>query len=312
MKLSSIRFTIPALWLGLSMWVIASIPCEARGQAKTTLRWKFQKGDHIQYSVDAQSTTRMNLPDTGAAPANLTTIVSTTIEFTWSVEGVAEDGTAQVSQALDRVRIAMKAPGGELSEDTKTGTQKGSERSKALQEVIGARLGFRITPLGEVTEINLSDRLAKAMGGAAARGFAEERLRESVDLVALVLPRQPIGVGTQWQKRIDKSEPGFANQTKEIIYTYRGISSEANPGSQLIDAKTKLDIKSDPKGVYRMDFRYKSQDGRGSIYFDNSVGRLLGMDFNQKYEMGMTMLGKESVNPHEEHVKVTLMSGTKP
>jgi hypothetical protein len=61
-----------------------------------------------------------------------------------------------------------------------------------------------------------------------------------------------------------------------------------------------------------MDFRYKSQDGRGSIYFDNAVGRLLGMDFTQKYQMGMTMLGKESVSPHEEIVKVTLKSSTKP
>ncbi len=49
-----------------------------------------------------------------------------------------------------------------------------------------------------------------------------------------------------------------------------------------------------------------------SCHADNSVGRLLGVDFTQKYEMGMTMLGKESVSPHEENVKVTLKSSTKP
>ena len=81
---------------------------------------------------------------------------------------------------------------------------------------------------------------------------------------------------------------------------------------QIIDIKTKLDIKADPKGVYRIELRYKSQDGRGTIHFDNTAGHLRSMDLTQKYEVGVTVLGKESVNRIEEHLKVSLKQDHRP
>lgn len=312
MMLPGVRFSVPVLRLGMSILAMIAIPLEAYGEAKTALRWKFQKGEHLHLAVEADSTDNMNLSalDPGAVDSKST--VSRTVEYAWSVKDVADDGTAQISLTLERLRIKVRAPGGELSEDTKAGPQKGSETSIALQGVIGGTLTFRMTSQGEVKDFKLSDGLTKSMAGAAACGLTEDSLKQDIQWTVLTLPREPVEAGAQWSRRFDKPAPGISNETQEFVYAYRGPSDGPNRGSQTIGVTSKLDIKADPQGVYRMEMRYKSQDGRGTIYFDNTVGRLLSVDFTQKFELGLTMLGKETVNSHEEHLKVTLRRETKP
>jgi hypothetical protein len=152
----------------------------------------------------------------------------------------------------------------------------------------------------------MSDRLAKALSGAAACGLSEDTLQEHIQWIALTLPSEPAAAGAQWSRRVERPIPGFAFETREFVYLYRGPSAGPHPGSQVIDVKTKLEIKADPQSIYRIELRYKSQDGRGTISFDSTAGYLLGMDFTQKTELGMTMLGKESVAPRQEHIKVIL------
>jgi hypothetical protein len=135
---------------------------------------------------------------------------------------------------------------------------------------------------------------------------------EHIQAIALALPRDPVKVGTSWNRLIEKSEPSGLNSSKKIVYTYRGPSAGPYRGSQIIDVKTALDFKADPKGLYRMDVRVKSQDGKGIIYFDNTAGHLLSMGFTQRYDQAVTMLGKESVYSREEHLKVSLRRDTQP
>lgn len=302
------RFAIPALRLGISLLAVMALPCEVHGQAQTTLRWKFPKGERLHLSVNVDETQDMTplVPAPPPGLGDLKSTVSTTVEYTWSVEEVAGDGSARISLALRRARIAVKAPGGEISEDTKTGPRAGSESSKSLQNSIGRTLTFRMTPLGEVEDITLSDPLQKSIDGARACGPFEDILKESLRWAALVLPREPVEAGTQWKRRVEKPEPGLLHKTQELIYTYKGPSDAPQRERHLIDVASKLEIKADPQGIYRMDLRYKSQDGRGTVVFDGAVGHLLSVDFTQKAELGMTLLGKESVSPSERHVKLKL------
>lgn len=314
MRVPRPRFRIPVLRLGICILAMIAIPFEADGEDKTALRWRFQKGEQLHLAVDVDNTSSMDLSALTPASVDTRSTVSMTVEYAWSVEGVADDGTAQISLALERIRVAVRAPGGELSEDTKAGPkkEKGSERSRALLELIGGTITFRMTPQGEAKDILLSDRLAKAMGGAAACGLTEDSLKDNIQRTVLILPREPVEAGAQWSRRIDKPMPGFGHETQEFVYTYRGPSDGPYRGSQTIDVKSSLDIKADQQGIYRMELRYKTQAGKGTIYFDNAAGHLLGMDFMQKSELGMTMLGKESVNPREEHTKVSLRRETSP
>jgi hypothetical protein len=319
MRLPDTKFTIPALWLGMSVLAIVCTACEAHGQAKTSLRWRFQKGDQLHYvvEVDDTSSTKVSVP--GEPTIVTRTAGSSTVEFAWTVGAVADDGTAQVSAALERVRIAAKSTvtglakeaktdpvGGEFSEDTRTEPPSGSETSKALRALIGGTLTFRMTPRGEIRDTKFSDRLAKALSGALAYSQSEDSLKESLQRIALVLPGEAVATGAQWTARIDKPTPGFAFETRDFFYTYRGPSVDPDRRGQIIDVKTKRDIKADPKGAYRMELRYKSQDGKGTVHFDNVAGHLLSIELTQKFEVGMTMLGDEIVTPGEQHVKVSL------
>ena len=184
MRLPVIQLSVSALWLGASVVALNALPCEAHAEAKTTLRWRFQKGERLHYVLDADSVQDMKVPIPVPDPLfDVKSTTSRTLESAWSVEDVATDGTARISLALERVRIAVKAPGGELSEDTKSETPPMSERSKALRDVIGGTLAFRMTQRGEVKDIKLSDRLAKAewcrglwsIGGRAQGGHSADR-----------------------------------------------------------------------------------------------------------------------------------------
>ena len=62
----------------------------------------------------------------------------------------------------------------------------------------------------------------------------------------------------------------------------------------------------------RLEMRYKSKDGRGITEFDNASGHLLGMEFTQKFELGMTLMATESVSLRGNHVKVSLKREAKP
>jgi hypothetical protein len=290
----------------MSIFALFALPWEARGQDKAVLKWKFQKGEQLHYETDADSTSTMKAQVPGEAGLDVKSTISTAFTSAWFVEDVADDGTATISVAQERIRIDVKTPGGELSEDTNVAPEKASERLKALRSVLGETMTLRMTPQGELKEVKLSDRLMTVLKDAAACGLSEEKLKENLRLVALALPGEAVAVGNRWTRLVERPQPGFSFETRELAYTYKGPSEEPFRGSKLIELRTDLAIKADPQGAYRMELRYKSQDGRGFIYFDDTAGYLLGMDFMQKFELGMTMLGKESVSLSEDRVKVRL------
>ena len=75
--------------------------------ADTELRWKFKQGDKTQYEMKTEM-----IQDTMAGDAPVQAKMSQTMDMTWEVKSVSDDGTATLNQTIDRVRMEMTLPAG--------------------------------------------------------------------------------------------------------------------------------------------------------------------------------------------------------
>src|SRR5690242_9054989 len=85
-------------------------------QAQTTLRWKFQKGETLSYTMVQKTTNKIN-----AGNQNVEYSFSQTIDNTWVVKDVTADGQAEVAQTFDRIQTTMDLPNMKIEYDSKDG-----------------------------------------------------------------------------------------------------------------------------------------------------------------------------------------------
>ncbi|MDA1049849.1 MAG: hypothetical protein O3C40_05150 [Planctomycetota bacterium] len=74
--------------------------------AQTTLRWKFQQGQRLAQVVEQNMTMNAKVGD-----LDIETKMNQTIDATWHVTAVDDQGTATIQQDFTRVRMKMDAMG---------------------------------------------------------------------------------------------------------------------------------------------------------------------------------------------------------
>src|SRR5271165_6100903 len=113
--------------------------------------------------------------------------------------------------------------------------------------------------------------------------FSPESMKKMAN-GGIVFPKEAISKGKTWTQNADMKMP--MGQVKgDIHYTYEGTVEKDGKTLQKITLKPNISLVADPKAPFKVDF--KSQDGKGEVYFDNATGKLVEMD--SQTNMNMTI-----------------------
>lgn len=267
-----------------------------------TLRWKFNRGETLHYQLEEKTVSA-----TTNQGKTIKTTVTQTIDMSWAVKDVGADGTATVTMTFDRMRTKINTAFGSFEYDTKQNdAPEGIGAATVvtiLKKLIGAPFTARMSPLGELSDIQVPESVVKMLkeAGAGRQGaptgmFSEGGLKNMIIEAGLPLPKDDVAQGTTWKRQSKVQAPAAGTMIVDKVYTYDG---PAGAGEEKIGLKSQVSL--EPMANSPVTFKIESQDGRGTYVFDNKAGRMSQSSVNVKLKLHIT--GKIKTGPQESDVQ---------
>jgi hypothetical protein len=298
-------------WIGL---LAVAILC-TNAPAQTLLRYKFKSGEKLHYVMEQKMNMEMAIMN-----MNVVTATAQTFDITWDVKSVDSEGNAKVTERFDRVRFTMDAAqlGGKIEFDSKDGKLPegliGGIIGPLFKAMAGAEFEATIDGRGRVSNIKVPEALTEAFKkapGAAAGGdlFSEEGLKHLISNVPLVLPEKAVVKGDKWDQEVEvKMQLG---KMKNInAYIYEGPTEKNGVKLEQVAAKPNAKIEADPNAQFNM--KIKSQEAKGTAYFNNDAGRLADSEVTQNMEMAVSAMGTDFTIKLEQKISFKLQDKAGP
>ena len=256
-------------------------------QAQTTLRWKFQPGEGLGYVSD--QSTKIRISDGTKSYENA---LKQTIDMRWRVASVSGD-SAEIVQTFDRIRTSIDSPVAQISYDSRDGKAPEGQfgaLGQVMSALAGAEISFKISPLGEVSDVKLPEKMLeslKSMPGAAAAGsmLSEESIKKLITQSILTLPAEPLSPGQSWTKTTEVQAPQIGNMALKHKYTFQGPADQGGGSLERIGLEIQTEISRHSAGS---PLDVKEQTSSGTYLFDNRKGHLDQYELTQKMVMGTT------------------------
>src|SRR5262249_23942490 len=263
-----------------------------RASAQTTLRYKFNKGEKLNYVMEQKVKMSMSV-----AGQDIEVDIGQTIDMTWNVKDVDAQGKAKMTQKFDRVRFNMSGgPVGKIEYDSKDGKGIEGPLGKILGPMLKAMADVELTlsmdTQGKISDVTVPDKIVQAFkkvpGGGAGLGemFSEDGLKHMMDQSGLNLPKDAVAKGSSWDQKMDL-KTGMMAMKVEIANTLDAPVKRDGKELQRVSMKPKITLESKEKSPAQI--KLKSQDNKGTAYFDNAAGRLVETNMTQKLEMAVTV-----------------------
>jgi Family of unknown function (DUF6263) len=272
------------------------------------LRWKFKPGETLRFSVEQKLIMSMKSADT-ERKSNRTQ----NVEMSWKILGVGSDGSAEITQKIERIRLREESPPlMTLDFDSAAGKpdQPGYEAvTRQLKSQVGAEFTFKMKPTGEITDIQLSETTLKGLREPSPDGpdpaAAEKALKESLlQSSPPSFPDGPVEVGKTWTSKPARVPLPFATLVMERTFSNQGPDPKS-PNLQLVGIEVTAKIEpvegADVKAVIRR------QEGRGSMTLDSDAGKVVNVRLSQKFEMGVTLMGQTIEQSTEMNTSMSLV-----
>lgn len=268
----------------------------AAGQADAaTLRWKFKEGEALHYQMDQTTTTTIVLK---ANNQEIKTTNNQVIDLTWKVGKVAADGTAEITQTIDRMRSKVESAFGSFDYDSKSDkVPEGPIAASVvptLKLLVGASFQYKMGPRGELTDVRVPEGLLKSLkeaspASAAAAGsiFTEDGLKNMIHESSLALPEEDLAPGKSWSRATKLPPSPVGTMSLDKTYTYTGPAD----GKEKLDVK--VAIKLEPPANATVDIKIAEQEGSGSFLFDNTAGRVVESNVVQKIKMAINVQNQQ-------------------
>jgi hypothetical protein len=253
--------------------------------AQTTLRFQFKEGDKLEYSLEQ----KMHM-STRDKDKDINVHINQSMDMSWEVLKVDKDGAGQVKMKFTRVKMDMEGPMRKVQVDSKKPKDLDDSVGKTLSQVAETLAGLEVTftmePTGNIKDLQMPEKVKnklKTMAGAEAMGelFSDDGLKKMAN-GGIVLPKEAVTMGKTWKHKVDMKVP-MGKVTGNIEFTYQG--TEDKEGKKLEKISAKPEIKTEPTADAPFQMKIKSQDGKGTVYFDNQTGKLLEVTMIENMDM---------------------------
>jgi hypothetical protein len=283
------------LWVGVL--AVAATLSAAPVQAQVTLRYKFKEGDKLNYVMEQKMDMTMN-----NAGNESTVTMTQKMDMTWKVTAVDKDGTAKITQTIDRVHITMDTPppGGKTEFDSKDDKEPTDPVGKMIAPIfkamVGAEFTLTMTPRGEAKDVVVPQKLLDAVekAGPAAGGMTPDVLKQMASQGGLVLPEKALKKGDTWTPEPNKlkMEP-LGTMTVKTEATYEGEVTKDGKKLEQIALKPKMTLEAPANATTKMTL--KKQDNKGTALFDSAKGQLAETTMEMTMDMEI-VAGGQTVN----------------
>lgn len=282
------------------------------------LRWKFKTDETLQYVLSRGVEGKINLSGSDIV-FNLQMIFDTT----WKPTAVAEDGTADVELVVDRIQIAMDSPlfGRMAYDSTNPKEPEGpiwAQMKPTMTSMLGGAFKAKITPLGEVKDIALPEKLAEALKkqeigenrrqgfGIGGNAFNEKGIKELLSRSVLPLP-ETTGDDVTWTQSFENELPMMGTQISETTFSVAG--TEPKDGKELTKITAETEILFEPAEDPRADLEITEQAAIATYYFDAAAGRMTEATGTQ--ELTMEITGPQEITQNVKET-MSMTSGKSP
>jgi hypothetical protein len=256
----------------IGLLLILSVQSSAAAQEP--LRWKLSKGAELHYEVKKTAQTTLT-----ERQSHINVSQEQIFDVRWQVEDMREDGSADIVQTIERVRLKLVDPLGEIAYDSLDDEEPPAVAALAgslFHELRKHPVRFSLTARGQVTNFDVSDEVLEAFKASpladALAGFAsEEKIQRLVLPELSELPADPLSIGQSWSHSAEFTNPAFGKQVMETNYTYGG--DQEVDGHKL--AALKITLKLSPAGETKGTVELQPAESSGEMLFDPAQGRLV-------------------------------------
>jgi len=274
-------------WQKSGLLLLGMIISGSTVEAQTTLRFQFKEGDKFGYALEQ----KMKM-STAIGGKDIENQMDMNMNMSWQVLKANEDGSSQIKMAFTGVKMIADGPLGKVEVDSKNLKEQTDLIGKTLVPVVKALAGMEVTftmdPTGDMKDIKIPEKVIndlKNMPGSESMGdmFSPESLKKMAH-GGLILPKEAITKGKTWSQKTDMKMP-MGQMKGDIQFTYEGPVEKDGKKLEKITLKPTITLEAAPKAGFKMDF--KSQEGKGTVYFDNAAGRIQEIDSQMNMEMTM-------------------------
>ncbi len=281
----------------LALVTVSTTAAESRGQE--TLRWKFSRGDTLNYTVQQKMDTSVKIGGMDVASS-----MNQKMGMVWTVLEVGASDDIVMTQVIDRIQMRMEnAQTGAIDFDTQNATPPDNPLARAMGDtfsnIVGKEFTVSMKPTGKVDNVTIPKALLDAIRSNAAGlpgTLDEESLKQLMRQTAITLPDQAVSPGDSWTTS-QKMEFPFGTMQLSPTMTYRGRESGTNLG--IIDFVPSVTLQ--PKKNAQVSVALKSSEGVGRVKFDIDNGRVQSMQM----QMTMGMVSEAQGQKFEQTVKQT-------
>ncbi len=309
MRIQALRF---GAWAFVLLGTAGLTGAGARATAAEPLRWTFHQGESLKYSLEQKMTM-----STKANGVERKSNRNHTLNFNWTVLAVEPSGEARIRHKTERIR--MKADEPPLlpfqfdSAETK-GDPPGFEgMARILRAEAGAEFTFRMTPTGEIIDIEIPAETLKRYKDAMPEGrpgggeVNEKAVKENLMQASPpAFPANPIDAGQTWSarpSRVPLMEPPIATLILDRTFTYQGPDPRS-PASRLIGVQTTARVEPIPGVDFKITIR--KQDGHGTMTLDTSSGHVSSTQLSLNMELVVNAQGQSIEQTSDSSSTMTL------
>lgn len=261
-----------------------------------TLAWKFKKGEKLHYVVEQNTSSEGKF-----GGQEFKSDFKQTLDMAWSVDEVAADGTAHMTQTVTRARLKISQPGGLPGIDYDSASKEAPQGAAApvatvFKVLVGKNIKLKMSPRGKISEVALpegmAEELKKTQGAVPGATLTEESFKEMTGASTLEFADHPVKKGDTWQRKTSVANPqAGGKQTTEITYTYQGTEKKDGKQIDKIDMTMKTSLA--PGGAGAPQVEIKDQQSEGEVDFDRHSGHVIKTQATVKMTMALNVMGQK-------------------
>lgn len=290
----------------LGVGVLAALSSAAR--AADPLVWKLEPGLTNRYEMTQKMDMKMNV----GGGAETSVGVEQTINFSWTVDSIKDDGAAVLKQKIDRMQMTITANDGQKSQidsaSDKPPEGQAAQLAPLLKEFTSSAFTVTMNPRGEILEVEVPESLVKALQGipgAAVMGdlTTAEGFKKLVKQTSFTIP-ETLEPGAQWTATAETKNPAIGTQVIETTYKYEGPREVDGKTMEVFTPTLVMKYEAGDGGTK---IEVVGQESSGEILFNRDDGRLESSKIEQGMDLKFNAQGHDATQKLDQVVETKWM-----
>jgi len=283
----------------MAFFIFAFCHMSQTSYAAKTLQYQFKQGEQLVYTMDQATDMKTNV-----VGQNVELKMSQSIEMLQKVEAIDSAGVASITQKITRIRMEMNGPPGTAmkfdSADNKKPEGLVAQIAPLFKTLTKAEFKAKMEPTGKLTDIEVPteffEKLKETPGGNMLQGmFNQDSFKQMLMQAATTFPVKPVDKGDTWTNSFAINNP-LGKQNVETKYSYQGEEKVDDNVLDKIGVVINMNFgKIENPALAGAIVKIKKQNSKGTMYFDNTRGRMAKTHIDQDMEMEITV-GDNTIN----------------